>query len=82
MHARFLGKIEPEFEAVSDWKYGSAHKEKRYERIMEHFGNKNVDVKDVCVLFPDLSRKTVVRDLRDIGAKSMGNGHWIVPAHA
>lgn len=76
----FLSMIETQFEAVSDWKSSPAQRQKRWDRIVEHFGNKNVDIKDVCGMFPDLNRRTVLRDLNDIGAKSMGNGVWSVPA--
>jgi len=31
------------------------------------------------VISPDVGRKTIVRDLRAVGAKSLGGGKWIIP---
>jgi hypothetical protein len=75
----FISRIEPAFDSVSEWKRSPDGKEKRGARIVEHFGGKAVNIKDVCSMFPDLDRRTIMRDLHDLGARPNGTGIWSIP---
>lgn len=70
----FLSQLEPGFRTVRNLK--DDLRTHRLERLREHFAGQQVHISVPCGMFPDIARRTIQRDLRELGAVPTTKGYW------
>lgn len=76
----FLSRIEPGFRHVKGWKASPTAKTQRRRRIISLFGGQTAHINKIAAALPEVHKKTIKRDLRELGARYQGDGMWAVPA--